>query len=384
MKKALIAFVVLGIALAVGYSQGVFDRFLGDKGSAEGMTPVNPLPSPSDPDGFYAAGSYETAASLLNLKSASGKPLTDDELLMLARCHQALDDRKAEKETWQRILRECTGSSAAGEALWGLASIAKRENRPEEALRYCTEALNKYPDTQGGARAAVDLGDYYTAKGDKVKARRAYSAAMVAANPSEKARLKKILTGWNGGRLLAGFTEDEAEVYTVKPGDSLARIARRFRTTIGLIKTVNRLEGDIIHPGQQLKIIKGVMRVEVVKSTFTLSVFIDGAWVRDYLVGIGKNDKTPEGEFEIANRIENPNWCWKGEFIQPGDPRNILGTRWMGFKNKPGLTGFGIHGTTEPDSVPGAVSRGCLRMRNEDVEELFDLVPLGTKVFIRK
>ena len=384
MKKAVVAFLILGAALAVGYTQGTFDRFLGDKGSVEGKTPAAPIPAPSDPDGFYAAGSYGTAASLLNLKSASGKPLTEDELLLLARCTMAMNDTKAEKETWQRILRERAGSPAAGEALWALASIAKRENHSEEAIGYCMEALKKYPNTKGGARAAIDLGDYYASKGDKVKARRAYSTAMIAASPSERARIKKVLTEWNRGQPLAGFAVEEAEIYTVNPGDSLARIARRYRTTIGMIKTVNRLEGDIIHPGAQLKIIKGEVRVEVVKSTFTLAVFIDGVWVRDYLVGIGKNDKTPEGEFEIANRIENPPWFWKGEVIQPEDPRNILGSRWMGFKNKPGLTGFGIHGTTQSDSVPGAVSRGCIRMRNEDVEELFDMVPLGTRVIIRK
>ncbi|MHC5081892.1 MAG: L,D-transpeptidase, partial [Planctomycetota bacterium] len=87
---------------------------------------------------------------------------------------------------------------------------------------------------------------------------------------------------------------------------------------------------------------------------------------------------------EIANRIIDPPWFWKGEVIPAGDPKNILGTRWMGFKNKPGLTGFGIHGTTEPESVPGAVSRGCIRMKNPEVEELFRMVPLGSKVIIRK
>ncbi|MHC4779040.1 MAG: L,D-transpeptidase family protein [Planctomycetota bacterium] len=384
MRKALVAFIVLGAGLAIGYTQGIFDEVLGEKNTAEGKTPAAAGTLPTDPAGLFMVGQFDSALLLLSSKADSGAPLSDAELVLVAKCHQERGDGVAEKKAWQEILRQRSGSDVAGEALWGLASLAKRENRPDEALSYCLEALKKYPGTKGGARAALELGDYYASKGDKIAARKAYSAAMLAANPAEKDRIKKVLTEWNKGFPLAGFSEEQAEIYNVQPGDSLARIARRFNTTVGMIKTVNRLEGNIIHPGQELKIIKGDVRLDVVKSSFTLSVYIDGMWVKEYLVGIGKNDKTPEGEFVIANRLENPPWYWKGEVIQPGDPRNILGTRWMGFKNKPGLTGFGIHGTTQPDSVPGAVSRGCLRMRNHEVEELFDMVPLGTRVFIHK
>ena len=112
-------------------------------------------------------------------------------------------------------------------------------------------------------------------------------------------------------------------------------------------------------------------------------MFVGGIWFRDYEVGIGKNDSTPEGSFEITTKIENPPWHWQGRVIPPEDQENILGTRWMGFKNKPGLSGYGIHGTRDPSSVPGAVSSGCIRMRNGDVESLFELVPHGAVVTIR-
>ncbi|HHN47143.1 MAG TPA: L,D-transpeptidase, partial [Planctomycetes bacterium] len=59
------------------------------------------------------------------------------------------------------------------------------------------------------------------------------------------------------------------------------------------------------------------------------------------------------------------------------------GTRWLGFGNSGPGKGLGIHGTTEPETVPGNVSLGCIRMLNEDVEELYDLAPIGTEVIIR-
>ena len=68
--------------------------------------------------------------------------------------------------------------------------------------------------------------------------------------------------------------------------------------------------------------------------------------------------------------------------IPYGDPENVLGTRWMGFENQPGVMGYGIHGTERPESIGGDESMGCVRMRNREVEELFGVVPRGTPVRI--
>ena len=56
----------------------------------------------------------------------------------------------------------------------------------------------------------------------------------------------------------------------------------------------------------------------------------------------------------------------------------------MGFSNEHGKTGFGIHGTIDPESIGRAESAGCVRMNKDDVEELFDLVPQGSEVVIRR
>jgi len=61
--------------------------------------------------------------------------------------------------------------------------------------------------------------------------------------------------------------------------------------------------------------------------------------------------------------------------VAPG-PANPLGTRWMGL----GYKGYGIHGTNRPHSIGKAASHGCIRMRNHDVEELFELVQVGDPV----
>jgi lipoprotein-anchoring transpeptidase ErfK/SrfK len=101
-----------------------------------------------------------------------------------------------------------------------------------------------------------------------------------------------------------------------------------------------------------------------------------------YRVGLGKDGRTPRGSFTIEVKQENPVWWKDGQAIPFGDPENVLGTRWMGFEDRPGTSGYGIHGTTEPETIGLNRSMGCVRMRNEEVQELFDFVPRGTSVEI--
>jgi lipoprotein-anchoring transpeptidase ErfK/SrfK len=95
-----------------------------------------------------------------------------------------------------------------------------------------------------------------------------------------------------------------------------------------------------------------------------------------YDVAVGKpSTPTPEGEFRIASRIPNPTWIGPDKVVGPGKA-NPLGTRWMGLAYR----GYGIHGTNVPSSIGKPASHGCIRMRKHDVEELFDLVDVGTTV----
>ena len=81
---------------------------------------------------------------------------------------------------------------------------------------------------------------------------------------------------------------------------------------------------------------------------------------------------SPTGTFTIVNRIPNPTYYKPGRVIGPGDA-NPLGTRWIGLSQK----GYGIHGTDAPGSIGHATSHGCIRLRNRDVESLFELVRPG-------
>ena len=88
--------------------------------------------------------------------------------------------------------------------------------------------------------------------------------------------------------------------------------------------------------------------------------------------------------FLIVDKIIEPPWTRPSDNrkIEYGDPENVLGSRWMALRseNHPELVSFGIHGTWERNSIGKKSSAGCIRMLNEDIEELFDVVPRKTKV----
>lgn len=182
-------------------------------------------------------------------------------------------------------------------------------------------------------------------------------------------------------RLFSPEPIEESFVYEVQPKDTLANIAKRFNTTVDLIVVSNRLQDpNILRVGQKLKIIKGEFKIIVDISDNTLSLFLNDKLVKIYPVGSGKERSTPLGEFKIMNKLINPTWYPPEGGVHPyGHLENILGTRWMGISEP----GYGIHGTTQPETIGEYSSRGCIRMYNQDVEELFKIVPLDTKVIIK-
>jgi lipoprotein-anchoring transpeptidase ErfK/SrfK len=108
----------------------------------------------------------------------------------------------------------------------------------------------------------------------------------------------------------------------------------------------------------------------------TLAVIENNEVVEVFAVAVGApKSPSPTGTFTIVNRVANPTYYHPGKVIAPG-PQNPIGTRWIGLNQK----GYGIHGTDEPSSIGYAKSHGCIRLRNADVERLFERVRTGDVV----
>lgn len=107
-----------------------------------------------------------------------------------------------------------------------------------------------------------------------------------------------------------------------------------------------------------------MLKILIALGERALYLFEDGQIIRRYPIAIGKSSTpTPIGEYSIQHKLLNPG----GSF----------GTRWMSFKPM-----YGIHGTDHQELIGKAITHGGLKMLNQDIEELFDLVSVGTPVQI--
>ena len=228
-------------------------------------------------------------------------------------------------------------------------------------------------------KTLVSQADTALSKGDLIGARIAYEKALSATeNPAVLGKIKSKLENLNINILFSPIIDDCSVEYVVKPKDTLINIARKFQTTVALIKRANGLKSDIIHPNQKLKVNTCKLSIAVDKSQNMLFLKRSGAVIKTYLVSTGKNNCTPAGKFKVVNKLKNPIWFKAGAVVSPNSPDNVLGSRWMGLDIK----GYGIHGNRDENEIGKQVTQGCIRMKNKDVEELYDIIPVGTEVII--
>jgi lipoprotein-anchoring transpeptidase ErfK/SrfK len=216
--------------------------------------------------------------------------------------------------------------------------------------------------------------------GDLVSARAAYQKLVNDyPNSREVMDWQKRFEDLNIRLLLSPVITPKSIEYEIKPGDSLDKIAREYKTTVELIMKSNNLSGENIFPGKKIKVWTAPFSIVVDKSQNTLILKSNEEVIKTYIVATGLNNSTPVGTFKIIEKIVNPPWYKPGGGMIPaGNPQNILGTRWLGLDKE----GYGIHGTTEPQSLGKQATAGCVRMLNAEVEQLFSIVPKGTEVTI--
>ncbi len=178
----------------------------------------------------------------------------------------------------------------------------------------------------------------------------------------------------------------------VQPGDSLIAIRKRAIAAdpslvicTGLIARANQLAGEVIHPGDKLRIpvdrASALVDLDAHWAFYLLGGEVADAWP----VGVGKESSTTRvGTFVVGKKEVEPMWFPQGRPAVPyGDPGNPLGTRWISWDDAEGRsTGLGFHGTNEPTSIGKDASLGCIRMRTPDVETLFDILPVGARVVV--
>jgi len=251
--------------------------------------------------------------------------------------------------------------------LW--MSVNKREQKPAEAV--------VSPDKE--ARQLYTKAQAFEKDGEMLKAKKLYQK-IISDYPeySDIEAVQKDLESLNMKIIFSNVQTPDTIIHEVVSGDTLGKLAKKYGTTVDLIKISNNLKSDIIRVGQRLRIWTGKFNLLVDKSQNILMLRKGNEIIKVYKVSTGKNNSTPTGEFKITVKLVDPVWFNRGVIVPPESPQNVLGSRWLGFN----IPGYGIHGTVEPETIGQQVTAGCVRMRNKDVEELYSIIPLGTKVTI--
>ena len=253
----------------------------------------------------------------------------------------------------------------------------------ERARKIFEDVTARFPGTWGAGRSWLELGDIYLNLGEDQSALDAFRQGREAADPEQAEAVERAIAQLEAKLSRGNSGTRPDSTYVARPGDTLSGIARRLGTKVELLKLANNKFDDEIRAGQTIRVSHTYPEIHVDLKKYELTLLWKNRVLRRFQIGIGKNNSTPEGEFNVKTKLINPDWYRDGRRVPYGHPDNILGTRWLGIKGSPDHSGYGIHGTTMPETIPGPTSAGSVRMLNKDVEELFEWVPIGTKVLIK-
>jgi len=185
--------------------------------------------------------------------------------------------------------------------------------------------------------------------------------------------------------------------YRVESGERLATIAGKNSVTWQLLSRINHVDPKRLRAGATIKIVKGPFFAVVAKSKFRMDLYFGAPggpgsmYVCSFGVGLGKNDSTPTGTWQVqsGNKVLHPRYYSPNNqgVIDADDPKNPLGGYWIGLEGLDGQAmdqqSYGIHGTIDPSSIGKQASLGCIRMAHDDIELTFEmLVETKSKVVI--
>jgi hypothetical protein len=281
--------------------------------------------------------------------------------------------------------------------------LASRE--PEALLPAAPRRPDPGPDARRRAMERMLAGTQFLESNRPLEARRMLTAALdaEALEPDDEQLLRNKLTELNS-RLV--FSPEVVEgdpfsrTYTVQGGDALSLLPRQQGLSIDwrLLQRVNGIsDARRIREGQRIKLVTGPFHAVIHKRSFRMDVYLgegnERVYVRSFPVGLGEYNSTPNGVFRVRanSKLMDPEWVnpRTGQRYNRSDPDNPIGERWIGLEGVSetvrNLTGYGIHGTIEPESIGRQSSLGCIRMRADDVELLYEmLVTVTSTVEIRE
>lgn len=154
--------------------------------------------------------------------------------------------------------------------------------------------------------------------------------------------------------------------YKVQPGDRLADIARTYQVPTELLAKINGIpDAEQLYPGEVLKVVRGPFKAVVNLDKQELTLMLDdgqggvGRYAGRFPIDVAGGTMVSEGSFFVQSKAASPHWINLGR-------------------------GLGIHGASGPADSAGAAAQGGIRLTQQDVNDVYDMLSTGSKVIIRR
>lgn len=177
--------------------------------------------------------------------------------------------------------------------------------------------------------------------------------------------------------------------HKVQPGETLEQIAERYNVPWQLLAKINGVrDPSNLPPGRELKVVRGPFSAVIDPDNYELTLMLEGRYAGRFAIGIGRDQRPLEGTYVVKDKTINPTYYGPDQVIDADDPNNPLGERWIGLGH-PGASHLenlqlGIHGTDNPQNVRSNQGRGSICLGERDIEDLYDILSIGSRVVIRR
>lgn len=305
-------------------------------------------------------------------------PKADAVWAKLAQSYTLTEDRERALASWEKIRENYPDSDHYSKALAAMAQAAYESGNLEQAGKLWDEILTRYKGSDSIDDAQYGMALLTYRRGEVKKAKEMLVELKEQYPESNRMDDVEKLLGTINLELLYAQSD---KIHRIQRGDNLDSLARKFNVSAELLARINGISDPRnLRVGRRMRIPETDFSIVVNKSDNTMTLYNEGEFFKKYPVRTGEEDwLTPTGTFRIQSKVKNPTWTdpKTGRNYPSLDPQNELGTRWMAFDGS-----IGFHGTIKPETIGEYASNGCVGLLKDDVEELFDLVPLGTEVKI--